>query len=34
MVYKVLLSIAIGRDGFDKDERQDDLLPVESSVRN
>ncbi len=34
MVYKVLLSIVIGRDGFDKNERQDDLLPVESLAGN
>ncbi len=34
MVYKVLLPIVIRKDGFDKDERQDDLLPIESSIGN
>jgi hypothetical protein len=34
MAYKVLLHVAIGRDGFDKDERQDVLLLVESLVIN
>ncbi len=32
MVYKVLLPITIGKNGFDKDERQDVLLQVESSI--